>query len=100
MTDSKTLTEDLERLTRPDAIANISTEAMAIIQRAEESHNHKRGQIQQIIDAGKNGATIKLSEDGPTFEPGTDEYDGFIAGMRVAHSLMGEFPLKFKDDNG
>lgn len=94
MSDSIEQFPHLEDLVRAADKAEIQEEAMRVVLRAEQHHQHIRDQLQQIVTHADRGASIELGEGGPKVAAGTDLHKGFVLGMRMAHHLVGDFPLK------
>lgn len=94
MSDSIEQFPHLEDLTRAADKAEIQGDAMRVVLRAEQHHQHIRDQLQQIITHGEKGTSLQLGDGGPRIAADTDLHKGFLLGMRMAHHLVGDFPLK------
>lgn len=89
----------LEDLVRQADEADIEHQAVRVILRAEQHHQHVRDQLQQIVTLGDQGNVICLGEGGPELQPGTPLHKGFITGVQLSLHMMGEFPLRVRHDN-
>lgn len=71
----------------------ISNDAMQVVLQAEAKHNHTRDQLGAIIAHPE--CDLKLND--KTIEAGSDIHQGVFIGIRIALSIMGEFPLKIAE---
>lgn len=84
----------LEDLVRAADRADIEGQAVRVVLKAEQHHQHVRDQLQQVVTLGDQGHRITLGDGGPVLEPGTPMHKGFVTGIQVALHMVGDFPLK------
>lgn len=82
-------------MTEDPTDAYTNEDGMKVILMAQHHHQQAQDALDQLINSGKG---IRIGDDGPALEPGTDKYKGFITGLRIARHIYGDFPIKFNGE--